>query len=414
MSGFDKPIADARQEIEQIQQDIDDNKKSAAAARKRGDELSGDAVELARMLLPNAWMWRKEGDKMEFDWSSLRNPTYRDEQRWQCDLDDLQVKALWTWVQPQLRRLKERTATSQPPKGDQGSAEAEHRQHVVDLLEHIRRHFWPQASELLRDLDRLDGTESSRQRIVDPIREKLKQSPTDLSTLKLLSAPYFDIDERIKCVGAALDKQPDNRDLADLFAQVLMKAAKEKPATPELCRLHDFATKRLPKHAECHGVFAERFLARYSENEGDGSLRDRAIDALKRCAADPRKGDGGRRRDLERLQLQKRNIDRKESVEKRFGSLAATHNPGVSPLAIEFSPDLASLLEGEAQSEAGILHGLFFGLLYELGVLFPRPELRLAHDTTAAHRYTILLDGVPLVGQDLFLHRWFFPVPPSA
>ena len=123
----------------------------AEAARLRGlvDRLQEEANDGARragripkMLLPHEWLWK--GDS--FDWNVLERKDLLRQRRWERELDDLHVKALFALYRSVLTPAKPQDGETQAAE-QIGGTEAE----AWKLLRHLREHFWPSDFDLLSE-----------------------------------------------------------------------------------------------------------------------------------------------------------------------------------------------------------------------------------------------------------------------
>ncbi len=95
----------------------------------------GVAEPTVRRLAPHDWLWGNDG----FNWNALSRK-YDQDGRWEEEVDDLHVRALFSWAAAQMA----------PEKGDLRDHGWVERRRIEKLLMHIRNKFWPGDFLLLR------------------------------------------------------------------------------------------------------------------------------------------------------------------------------------------------------------------------------------------------------------------------
>ena len=114
----------------------------AGRLREEANKGAQRASQVPKMLLPHEWLWK--GDR--FDWSVLERKDLTRQRRWERELDDLHVKALYALYR----------SVRTPAKPDDGESEAAERiggteEEAWKLLRHLREHFWPSDFDFLRE-----------------------------------------------------------------------------------------------------------------------------------------------------------------------------------------------------------------------------------------------------------------------
>lgn len=131
---------DLEREARKLDKEAERDVENASEKEKDALRLEGEiprAYELAkerlRLLLPHGWLWSYQAESGQWDlaWERLRRRDYAEELIWQRQFDDLHVQALFTWAKNLLY--------SDTPQ----------RERAQELLDFIRRHFWPNHIDLL-------------------------------------------------------------------------------------------------------------------------------------------------------------------------------------------------------------------------------------------------------------------------
>jgi FHIPEP family len=132
-------------EIGEIRDREQRHRGEAERLRKLAARLQAVAAEGARRaghvpeeLLPHEWLW-KDG---RFDWKTLERKDLIRQRRWERELDDLHVKALYAFYRSLL------TPGASEDEEPAGHAGAE-KEHAWRLLQHLRTRFCPSDLELL-------------------------------------------------------------------------------------------------------------------------------------------------------------------------------------------------------------------------------------------------------------------------
>jgi hypothetical protein len=100
-------------------------------------EGSRRAGRVPKELLPHEWLW-KDG---RFDWKALERKDLIRQRRWERELDDLHVKALYAFYRSLL--------TPGASGGEVKEAAERDKEHAWRLLQHLRTRFCPSDLELL-------------------------------------------------------------------------------------------------------------------------------------------------------------------------------------------------------------------------------------------------------------------------
>lgn len=112
----------------------------AARLQAVAAEGSRRAGRVPRMLLPHEWLW-KDG---LFDWKALERKDLIRQRRWERELDDLHVKALYAFYRSLLTPGAFESDETEPAGQAGGNNE-----HAWRLLQHLRTRFCPSDLELL-------------------------------------------------------------------------------------------------------------------------------------------------------------------------------------------------------------------------------------------------------------------------
>jgi tetratricopeptide (TPR) repeat protein len=131
-------------------------KRKAKELRARAGNRDKKAAEQPKRLLPHEWVWA-ENDAP--DWSLLGRRDLERRRTWERKLDDLHARALYVWCRVRLNRER---------VGDGGNTEEEG---LLQLLEHLRRHFLVGDLEILTDCLDVPGlTERERKMYIKALR----------------------------------------------------------------------------------------------------------------------------------------------------------------------------------------------------------------------------------------------------
>jgi tetratricopeptide (TPR) repeat protein len=121
------------------------HKDEAARLRGLATRLRAEAAKAAdraaaepKRLLPHEWLWKDD----QFDWTTLERRELLRARRWERELDDLHVKALFAMYRSLL--------TPVDPGADPDERAEENERNAWRLLQHLRTRFWPSDFDVLR------------------------------------------------------------------------------------------------------------------------------------------------------------------------------------------------------------------------------------------------------------------------
>ena len=197
-------------------------------------KTSGIAAQTrqVRWLTPHHWLWEDEA----FNWRSLRKPQVW-ESRWEREIDDLHVRALFSWGAGQL--LKRKVGDDDHEVDSETTAQE---RQLRRLLLHIRDRFWPADFWLLRICRDIPASGVTREQLKDIIGSWLKEDPSAYWALCLMlqeewtnqdvkgSSPLFTNKEKIDYLVAAraMDALPAKH--YRWFGELLMKLGEDEEA----------------------------------------------------------------------------------------------------------------------------------------------------------------------------------------
>jgi hypothetical protein len=182
---------------------------------------TAEVTDLVRGLLPHAWLWSagKGQDEPDLNWSRLDSPDRFKQFRWEKDLNDPQVEALFTWAMCECGRLDYLTSITGGSKVDDSSPQPTRRdlqrmglEKSEKLLDHIERHFWPNDLRLLykrRDLPLFAHCQAINRRIRHILqRDGLADPQAFVALTNLARDPAFDGHDsrRLRGLRAAASK----------------------------------------------------------------------------------------------------------------------------------------------------------------------------------------------------------------
>ena len=133
-----------------------------ALAKTAAAEIEGDVSDLRR-LAPHEWLW----DKDDFNWSSLRSQYVKDG-RWEREVDDLHVRALFAWA----------AAHMVPESGHTLDPGWLQRRRNEKLLTHLRDTYWAGDFLLLRLCGHMRESPVDPSELKDVIQTWLKEDPS--------------------------------------------------------------------------------------------------------------------------------------------------------------------------------------------------------------------------------------------
>jgi tetratricopeptide (TPR) repeat protein len=130
-------------------------------AQEAAKEIERD-VSTLRRLAPHEWLWAGE----DFNWDSLSGAPVKDG-RWEQEVDDLHVRALFSWAAAQMV----------PGSRDLLDRRRRERKRIERLLVHIRETFWPRNFLLLRLCGYINDEVVGPSDLKDVIRSWLDEDP---------------------------------------------------------------------------------------------------------------------------------------------------------------------------------------------------------------------------------------------
>lgn len=189
--------------------------------QKAGLENLGDDVkEKLEALIPHDWLWRSNGDGLEFDWRAVYRAGLERTLRWEREMDDLHVRSLFMWdianLLNQERGPLAARALGRARIGHWGEDYDYVSSAPVMLLRQIKEHFWPSDLRVLLTWRQLYPDREADDGIRELIRHWLGQDPTSWWALELLVTDvldfrgdeiiFFTSDEKRKHLHKALEQ----------------------------------------------------------------------------------------------------------------------------------------------------------------------------------------------------------------
>jgi hypothetical protein len=191
-TGSGDPELQARKLEKEAAEDIEkatDLENQAKGLEKALPEAPHTAEDRLRTLLPHKWLWKvdaKSGD-WQLDWEVLDREDYAEELKWQRELDDLHVQALFTWA----KNLRQRGDPEQLKRAQR-------------LFAHIRKYFWPNNWDLLGELLEMYPEDADlKARICATIRRWRVEEPQAYWPVSWLTHRAFNEEERNDIMEAA-------------------------------------------------------------------------------------------------------------------------------------------------------------------------------------------------------------------
>ena len=369
-----------------------------------------EARELAKELLPHHWLW----EHGELD-ARLRDPVLKSELRWERELTDIHVEALYAWTLCLVH--------------DDGET-----QRAIELLDHLRQHFWPASAELLGRLLKLklrDTDQDSAAKVAkNTYASEVFQTNPGLACTFPLSHLNFDERKRVTILVRGIELAPDEesrRDLRRQLAELYDTIAASKDKALDAATYYRRALEVDPDNAKRQSAFAakwEEVAGGRNQTLGEPKvaaktkpLLERALAAASRAVElEPQSADFVNQLVRLRAMCEHRTAsgDRREVREqspRALCSRAPRAGRILGNLEDVFRPPTGS---EEVKARDKRLAMLSDGLFYELGVRFPSIEFRCSSDTGETNYYHILVWGIPLVGGELRKDRWFFGASPAT
>ena len=170
-------------------------KRSFEDKAKRATE-GRQAVERIRSLILHEWPWEAEDSEVpSFDWRAAYRADYARALRWERELDDKHVRALFLWVLGHLllendddRRPPVSVRLRHPVRWGRHELEAEARA----FLRCIRSHFWPGNFSVLLASYQLERRPETLEEIRQTIDWWLSTDPTAYWALALVTTDFCD------------------------------------------------------------------------------------------------------------------------------------------------------------------------------------------------------------------------------
>lgn len=204
------------------------NGHEAPTAEQEKEEVA--RKKRLRLLLPHEWLWRTEQGKELFNWRAAYRTDHAQVMRWERELDDLHVRAIFLLVLNELHDKRHEGETEAPPsikarhpvRWAGGSLEPEARA----FLSRIREHFWPGNFDVLLESYRLDP-KTTGDKVRDDMCETmtwwLDTDPTAYWALDQLFNDFkdhsgtplklFDAQDRARFLDIAREQLPDDTEL---------------------------------------------------------------------------------------------------------------------------------------------------------------------------------------------------------
>jgi tetratricopeptide (TPR) repeat protein len=386
-------------ELESLDKQMLQHRRNAAERLQLAQQYRDDAREIARALLPHAWLWGES----ELDPRILRASALRKELRWEREFSDLHAQALYVWA---LRFVYD---TREIDK-------------ALQFLSHLRKHYWPADYDLLRQWINLNirRTDIDQRRKKECAEDALQANPYLVHALPRLEELGFTAEEQIKILHNAIAFEPEDRyvrrlrtRLADVYAATAAKQSDPR----EIAASYRRAAEAAPDDLHRHEALADALEQAAGDTELD--LLEEAVVAATKAAERYDSTPQQLARLRKKCEIVKNCANADHEVELLFGAAAVELRPVERPLLVEYSADLETVFRPEAGSPADIerktaLGNLNEGLFYELGVRFPPVEFRRSRDAAAKTSYVISLWDTPLERGDLHATRHLFGVPADA
>jgi hypothetical protein len=156
---------------------IQDLEARAALEQQKAENAADTVNQNVHALLPHDWLWTRDshGGHEQFNFAAVANNAFRQERKWEKELDSTQVSVLlqWAWYRLYLLDLAAPAAAKDPTAGARPgeSPTAEEINKLLSLLSHLQRSFAPEDLGVLRGRYQYCHRESDRGAIVAVIRE---------------------------------------------------------------------------------------------------------------------------------------------------------------------------------------------------------------------------------------------------
>jgi hypothetical protein len=158
VSSDDPEARRMRDDAVKLEREASDLNTQAGELRDQARKLQEKAQDLPKTLLPHRWLWSPaahrgrgaydvDGPRL-FDAGALTRKDFERELKWEREFDDFHVRALFTWGRALATVARDGSDDDLAPPIDPRT-----------LLDHIRRRFWPNDFELLREYQELCAAE---------------------------------------------------------------------------------------------------------------------------------------------------------------------------------------------------------------------------------------------------------------
>jgi tetratricopeptide (TPR) repeat protein len=157
--------------------------------RLRAAEEGSERVGVEK-LVPHAWLWNRPNPKVvdDFKWRAVRRRDYKRQRRWERELDDLQVRALFAWT---LSRLLSRVGTKGSVASIGTLKDPLLPVRLRNLLRHIRDCYWPADWSVLWACRTILSDKDVEKDLLDCARRKLLEDPAGYAALDFVGRKFF-------------------------------------------------------------------------------------------------------------------------------------------------------------------------------------------------------------------------------
>jgi hypothetical protein len=339
------------------------------------------AEEKIKQLLPHDWLWNRN----QFNWDAVSDRLLRKYMVWERDLNIDNAQALYFWA---LRFVYD----------------VEQQDKAELLLRLLRDRFWPAETNVLHQLleVRLGMVKSDADKR-DLILEAVERYPEVMKRWYSLKDYGFSLDEEIVLLNRLYKEAPSaetaivSEKLADALyrrAEIALKGETEpwREASSYLKKALGLPQPAL-QVAKVHLKMAQVLML---SDDADSIAR-----AIKHVATtDQLRGYPNSELPLRSLYAKLAELKLQEKSANVWGGLAENSmdlNPGI---CVRMTRQAHEALVAHRKKDGGTektLDDLHWGLYWELGVLFPRPVIKVDTEIDEEDRYHIDLFGIKLV-----------------
>lgn len=165
-----------------------EERRKAAAERESAAEQGAARARLEK-LVPHDWMWNRPNPKLadDYKWRAVRRRDFKRQRRWERELDDLQVKALFAW---NLSRLLQLVDSSGSPKPTRTFKDPLLPVRMKSLLRHVRECYWPADWSVLWACRTILADKTVEEDLLDCARRKLLEDPAGYGALVFVNREF--------------------------------------------------------------------------------------------------------------------------------------------------------------------------------------------------------------------------------